>query len=93
MSVKVGCPFLKLSMDKSLLMPWVQIFPRGNSPMHPIISVGENNVHDMRHENVMKFLSERIIKNPNRILITRDHGLVIITIDGSGKLEIIREKQ
>lgn len=89
----MGCPFLKLSMDKSLLMPLVQVFALGNNLMYAIISVGENSVHDMRHENVMKSLSERVIKHPNRIFITRDHGLIIITIDGSGKLEIIREKQ
>jgi beta-lactamase superfamily II metal-dependent hydrolase len=61
-------------------------------PKYAIISVGAKNVYDMPHDNVMKFLSEKIIRDPKNIFLTRDHGHIIVTSNGSRRLKITKEK-
>ena len=61
-------------------------------PRYAIISVGANNVYNFPAKSTMEFLLEKIIKDPNRIFTTQDHGHIVITSDGSQKLKVTTEK-
>jgi len=61
-------------------------------PKYAIISVGADNLYNFPAKSTMEFLLERIIGDPNRVFITRDHGHITITSNGSQKLEITTEK-
>ncbi len=61
-------------------------------PGYAIISVGANNVYNFPAKSTMEFLLEKILKDPSRLFITRDHGHVVITSNGSKKLRITTEK-
>lgn len=58
------------------------------NPRYAIISVGADNVYNFPHKSTMEFLIDKVIKDPNKIFITRDHGHIIITSNGSRILKI-----